>query len=194
MRIGTNVCTLPLPTTGARHYFASMNPHESQPPTFLPLQAGKKLDEPACQVIEDTQAFGELNFSQVCALAKYLHVCRAENGATIFNEGDPGDFACLLLDGRVDLYKENTRREKKLIHSLSKGKIFGEVALIDGETRSATAIATATSSVIILTRAEFKRLSDEKPGLALRILTKFGKVLSQRLRQTSGVMVEYSGE
>lgn len=144
-----------------------------------------------CQIIEDTQAFGELNYSQIRVLAKYLEVFPAEKGSLIFNEGDPGDFACLLLEGRVDLYKENTRRQRKLITSLGAGKIFGEVALIDSDTRSATAIAAGSAPVIILTRAEFQRLSEEKPGLALKILTKFAKVLSQRLRQTSGSLVEY---
>ncbi len=161
------------------------------PSHLMPLPGGKELDERLCQLIEDTEAFGELNYSQVRVLAKYLHASHAEKGTAIFMEGDRGDFACLLLDGKVDLYKENTRRQRKLIHSLGTGKIFGEIALVDGETRSATAIAAGNASVIILTRAEFKRLSDEKPGLALKILTKFSKVLSQRLRQTSGAVVEY---
>ncbi len=76
---------------------------------------------------------------------------------------------------------------------LGTGKAYQQelLALIDGEPRSATCVATEPSVLLALTQAGFQRLCEERPALALKLLTRIAKLMSRRLRQTSGRLVDY---
>ncbi len=65
------------------------------------------------------------------------------------------------------------------------------MALFDGEPRSASAIAAESAMIMMLTKDSFDRLVRELPGLAAKLLLVLGKLLSQRLRQTSGKLIDF---
>lgn len=67
-----------------------------------------------------------------------------------------------------------------------KGRSFGEMSLMDSESRSADAVATQNGSVLVMRELDFKRLMLDRPALAAQLLLKLGKLLSQRLRNTGG--------
>ena len=80
---------------------------------------------------------------------------------------------------------------EKTLAVIETGKPFGEMPLIDGEPRSATARATVDSKILTLTQDDFRTLSNEHPRLGAILLTKLAELMSYRLRQTSGLLVEY---
>ena len=80
---------------------------------------------------------------------------------------------------------------EKSLALIEEGKPFGEITLIDGEPRSATAVAKVDSKVLTLTQDEFRALSEKHPRLGAILLTKLAELMSHRLRQTSGMLVEY---
>jgi CRP-like cAMP-binding protein len=65
------------------------------------------------------------------------------------------------------------------------------MALIDGEPRSATCITAMPCKLVILTKENFLRILAEQPGLGVKIVMKIARLLSQRLRKTSGMLVDY---
>jgi CRP-like cAMP-binding protein len=73
------------------------------------------------------------------------------------------------------------------------GKTFGEMSLIDGEPRSASAIALDDSKVLVLTEENFHRLVYQYPHLGAMVLLKLAQLMSQRLRQTSDLLVDFLG-
>jgi CRP/FNR family transcriptional regulator, cyclic AMP receptor protein len=111
-----------------------------------------------------------------------------KKGETIFSQGSPSDCAFIISSGSVEII-ENTLEGQKVIGQLTENEIFGEMGLIDGRPRSATARALEDSVVYIMTKINFDKLAREKPEALLPIL----KVLSGRLRETMNLMrPEYS--
>ena len=101
----------------------------------------------------------------------------------IFEEGSTGRDLYVVLDGKVDIAKVNGA-SKAVIVSLGKGEFFGEMAVIDGSSRSATAIASADNTrVMRINHARFVYLVSQQPAFALMIMD----ALSKRLRASNDI-------
>jgi CRP-like cAMP-binding protein len=95
-------------------------------------------------------------------------------GEVIFAEGDKGDTMYVVRSGEVDILIKG-----KLMESLSPGDIFGEMALIDGSPRVATARAKTACELAPLTEKTFLFLVDEAPYFAITVM----RTLANRLRR-----------
>ena len=140
------------------------------------------------KLIESTKWADNLSPKEIDTLCGYFHVCSAERGTVIVREGGREPYLCLLIEGSVVV-----RKEGKQIGSAGAGRIVGEMSLVDGEPRSASVIAEEPTIMLVLTGEGFTRLASEVPRLAIKILLKISKLISQRLRHTSGTLVEYLG-
>lgn len=76
-----------------------------------------------------------------------------QDGERIFKEGDEGLFAYLVQSGAVEIYKEAT---EKVLGTIGPGGIFGEMALIDGKPRAASARSSGGCTVVVINRANFQ--------------------------------------
>jgi len=102
-------------------------------------------------------------------------------GDVIFEEGTTGRELYVVLDGEVEIAKVNGG-QKTVIVTLGKGEFFGEMAVIDGSSRSATAIAaSANTRVMRINHARFVYLVSQQPAFALMIMD----ALSKRLRASN---------
>jgi len=100
-------------------------------------------------------------------------------GQTIFREGDDGDSMYFLLDGVVEISKK-IRKNKYILTYLYSDDFFGEMSLISGRARTATAMAKEGAEVIEISRHEFLESLNKRPELALIIL----QIMILRLRST----------
>src|SRR5881394_3023781 len=98
---------------------------------------------------------------------------RIESGTDIFKEGEAGDRMYVVGEGVVELSVRG-----KIIATVGKGGIFGEMALIDDKPRSATARAKTDCELATIDEARFFELIHDKPSFALEVM----KVLVERLR------------
>ena len=155
------------------------------------LGTGKAFQEELCGMIETTQMFRDFVWHDIETLSGYMQAYEASNETTLFREGEKGTYMCLIIRGKVAVYKEDHNNNKKIVATIGSGKTLGEMAIIDGEPRSATAIVSEPTTLTILTETNFLRIVNEKPALAAKILLKVARLLSQRLRQTSGQLVDY---
>lgn len=155
------------------------------------LGAGSAYHEEFYGLLESSRIFNDLEWQEIETLTNYMQAYHADRNVTLFHEGDSGDYMCLILDGQVDILKEASDAEERIVSSVDRGKTLGEMSMVDGEPRSATAITATPTTLAILTRSNFNRLTQEKPGLAVKILLKVARLLSQRLRRTSGILVDY---
>jgi len=103
-------------------------------------------------------------------------------GTTIFQKGDPGKKMYVILEGKVNVIDDG-----KVIAVLGKGEMFGEMALLSPEKRSATVVAEESSSFFVLTQSAFHQLFT-KP-VAIRLLLNIVGTLSERLRKTNEELV-----
>lgn len=101
----------------------------------------------------------------------------------IFEEGSTGRELFVVLDGEVEIAKIDGARKTSII-KLGKGEFFGEMAVIDGSARSATAIASAPNTrVMRINHARFVYLVSQQPAFALMVMD----ALSKRLRASNAV-------
>src|SRR6201991_2381039 len=99
----------------------------------------------------------------------------------IFEEGSTGRELYVVLDGKIDIVKI-TGATRTTIVTLGKGEFFGEMAVIDGSSRSATAIAAVPHTrVMRINHARFVYLVSQQPAFALMIMD----ALSKRLRASN---------
>jgi CRP-like cAMP-binding protein len=155
------------------------------------LGAGSAFHDEFCGLLEGAHLFNDLEWLEIEALSNYMQAYRADRNVTLFREGESGDYMCLILKGQVDIYKEARNTEDKIVSSVDGGKTLGEMSMVDGEPRSATAVTAEETTLAILTRANFNRLIQDKPALGVKVLMKVARLLSQRLRRTSGILIDY---
>lgn len=154
-------------------------------------QSGSASSERIASMLENAQMFKDLEWAQVKALAEYVQIYRAMPRATLFREGDRGDFMCVVLEGKLEVHKEDNRRVDKTVTTILPGRSLGEMTIVDGEPRSATAVAVAPTLLAVLTQENFMKIMNDKPALSAKLLFKIAQLLSQRLRLTSGILVDY---
>lgn len=158
------------------------------------LGVGTNFHNEFCSMLESSVMFRDLEWSEIEALSSYMKAYRVRKGTKLFREGENGNYMCLVIEGKVDIRKENKDFEDKVVSFVDNGKTLGEMAVVDGEPRSATAITAMDTTLAILTRENFNRLIHEKPALGVKILMKIARLISQRLRRTSGILVDYLDE
>ena len=95
-------------------------------------------------------------------------------GSTIFEIGQPRDLMFIVQEGEVEI-----RIGNKVVETVGVDGFFGEMALIDGGTRSATAIAKTDCKLVPITEKQFLFMVQETPFFALRVM----RTLTARLRQ-----------
>src|ERR1700690_4651788 len=106
-----------------------------------------------------------------------------EVGDVIFEEGSSGRELFVVLEGKIEIAKIGDAG-KTVIVTLGKGEFFGEMAVIDGSSRSATAIAAAPNTrVRRINHARFVYLVSQHPAFALMVMD----ALSKRLRASNAV-------
>lgn len=111
---------------------------------------------------------------QLRNVANIARIFDAPAGSVLTRAGDPGDEFFLILDGTVRVEVASGRYV--LLHP---GAFFGEMSLLDGGPRSATAVTDTPARFIVVDRANFSRLQREVPELTQTLLV----TLSQRVRQ-----------
>ena len=105
----------------------------------------------------------------------------AKKGKALLEQGDEGDFLVILLEGqaRVTVYTSNGR--EIVLDYVGAGSVLGEIALLDGGTRTASVIAMEPIRYLTLSRSLFERVIAENHGIALRLM----RELAQRLRRAN---------
>ena len=152
---------------------------------------GKSYRDTLCEMIESVPMFSELARPDVQLLASYVRAYEAKKDAVIFKEGDKGMFMCIVIAGRVSILKESQGHEKKRVATVRPGKSLGEMSLLDELPYSASAVAQEDTQLLLLTRMNFERLGSEQPELCNALMRQIARLMSLRLRQTTGVLLDY---
>jgi CRP-like cAMP-binding protein len=104
-----------------------------------------------------------------------------EDGAVVFLRGDPGDSLLSVLRGRVLIGTSSIRGKVVFLNIMEPGDVFGEIALLDGSPRTATATAIAPTELMIIRREHFLELLHVEPQLATHLI----QLLCKRIRWTA---------
>ena len=105
-------------------------------------------------------------------------------GAPILHEAEPGDLFFVLVRGEVKVFVDSSDGREVVLTHLQAGNFFGEMALFEGEARSASVTALTESELVVLARPDFLAALEHDFPLTRKIL----KTLSARLRRANDVI------
>jgi CRP-like cAMP-binding protein len=145
-------------------------------------------------MISYSPLFENFNLAEIRLLSHFMQVYRAEPGIEIIREGEAGDFMMMLIEGRIEVFKQDRWNAPRLIALIEAGKTLGEMSMIDGEPRFATCVAVEPVTLAVLDRENLARIIVEQPMLGAKILMELVLMLSQRLRHTSGRLLQLLDE
>ena len=117
-------------------------------------------------------------FDQLCRYAKHTTLKR---GATLFSKGDPGNSLFAVISGTVKMSISSPDGRSAIFNLIGPGEIFGEIAVLDGQSRTADATANTNCEIFVIDRREFLPFVRSHPALAM----KFIELLCAKLRWTS---------
>jgi CRP/FNR family cyclic AMP-dependent transcriptional regulator len=117
-------------------------------------------------------------------LLKYARIDRVAAGTVLFRKDDPGDGLYGVLAGRVVVTVESAEGKELILNMFGPGEFFGEIALLDGKGRTATAIAREPSELLFLGRSSFLPFLRERHEATVRIIA----LLCERLRRTTNLV------
>lgn len=114
--------------------------------------------------------FRDMDDATLAVVARLLRHRRFRRNEVIFHEGDPGDALFIVVSGSVKILVASPEGEEAIIATVHPGEFFGEIALLDGAQRSATAVALEPAELDTLARTPFLELIDTQPAVRLAVL------------------------
>lgn len=155
------------------------------------LGFGTSFRDSVCELLEGIPMFADLPRREIEILAQYVGAYSAKPGTQVFAEGGRSNFLCFVAAGSLEVLKEQKENHRPRLALIRAGKAVGEMAFLDKQPHSASVVASTDTTLLLLTALGFERLSEEHPRLALKLLWRLSQLLSHRLRQTSGQLVDF---
>jgi CRP/FNR family transcriptional regulator, cyclic AMP receptor protein len=132
-------------------------------------------------ILERNRLFRGLSAATIQQIAALAIRRPYEPDALVFSQGDPGDSLYGVVTGKVRISASTREGKEMFLNIMEPGDTFGEIALLDGNPRTATATTTAPCELMIIPRAQFLALLQREPTVAIHLL----QLLCQRIRWTS---------
>jgi len=144
--------------------------------------------EEAATILGKTSLFGSLDPDVLARLAERAIERTYKKGQLIFYQGDPAEALFVVVEGRVKVVVTSEEGDEMLLVTLEAVDVFGELALIDGEPRSASCETLETTRVLVLTRATFLETLHDTPAMMESLLRSLGAVLRRLTEQTADLV------
>ncbi|HOX45844.1 MAG TPA: cyclic nucleotide-binding domain-containing protein [Myxococcota bacterium] len=137
------------------------------------------------EVLQNSRLFAGLLPEESEMLADLCQAKRLPAGEVVFEQDEPGDSLCLLVEGEVDIIRKRTDGSGRVIASLSAPDFFGEMSLVDKEPRSATVRARTETSLLCLSNKNLQSFARVYKNAFTLVVINISRVLSARLRETN---------
>ena len=160
-------------------------------PSSLELMGeGPAYKAKLCRMMKKTGMFEDFSSLEIETLAKYMDAYTAQKGTAICIEGARAGFMAIIAAGRLEIFKDSGRGKTKKITEVGAGNSIGEMSMVDGLPRSATAVAIEPITLVVLTSDNLQRIIQQHPRLGTKLLWRSAQVISQRLRKASVMLAD----
>ena len=139
----------------------------------------------AAMELDDVGLFVGFARQDLQAIRSFMTRKAYDRGAVVFREGDPGDEVLVVTQGSASAYLHLPDGANIRLATFSPGTVFGELAILDRQARSATVIADEDLVCYALTTSDYAELADKQPSIAIRLIAAIGRELSGRLRSAN---------
>jgi uncharacterized membrane protein len=120
--------------------------------------------------------FTQLDDDERGVLAQAMIEKTVAVGDTLFRAGEPGDAMFIVFSGKVELFVKDKAGQKIVLHTAEPGEFFGELSLLDGGSRTATAQVSEAGVLYVLDREDLQQLFRKRPDAALDMLAAMGRM------------------
>lgn len=135
-------------------------------------------------MLAEVPIFALLDDTEREELAGRVDIETHPTGKVLFSVGDPGDSLYVVRSGEIEIFVTKDTGERVVLERANRGDFFGEISLLDGGPRNATALVTEEAEVIVVDRGDLDALFRIKPAAAMDLLAATGR----RLRETSRLL------
>ena len=136
------------------------------------------------EMLASVPLFSLLDAKESATLAERIDVVSVHAGKTIFDRGEPGDAMYVLTSGRGEVFFKNDTGERIVLEIAHAGDFFGEISLLDGGPRTASALATEDGEALVVDRGDLEELFRIHPHAVFDLLGATGR----RLRETTELL------
>ncbi len=136
------------------------------------------------QLLKTIPLFIGMDNDEIAAIAEIMDEVRFKSGQVIFTADQLGGTLYIIQAGQVELSIVDDDGDKLVLELMESGDFFGELSLLDGGNRSATATATQRTDTLVLERHEFLDLMLQKPHMAQDVMV----ALAKRVRRTDNLL------
>lgn len=145
--------------------------------TLLPL--ARRLE-----IVRQAPIFAGLSEADARTAAERMRVRRADANQVLFLKSDPGDALFVLVEGRVRMVAQTEEGRQVVLNLIRPLDCFGELSLLDGSPRNATAVAETDCVMLVMSRMDFFDLLRSSPEFSLGVL----RMLSARFRLANDML------
>jgi CRP-like cAMP-binding protein len=135
--------------------------------------------------LKELPIFSSLTDGEIKAVSEISNTQTVSADDIVFSEGKPGSDLYVIIRGSVRIYTKITDNVDKTLVTLRKGGLFGEMAVISEDYRTATAKAVEETELLSISQKDFKNLLDKNPAVGKKLLEFIVKVLADRLKTTT---------
>ena len=135
--------------------------------------------------LKDCFLFKQMNAVEVDTVSALFQEKKLDKGKTVFVEQMPGESLYLIKKGAVRITKLIAEGDEKTLITLKTGDVFGEMSILDGSSRSATARVETDTILFSVNKSDFEKLCKSHPGIALKIMRNIICVFSKRIRENN---------
>lgn len=122
----------------------------------------------------------------VANLTKEMETVRFPRGATIFEEGDPGDRLYIIISGKIKLARHASDGRENLLSVMGPSDMFGELSIFDPGPRTSSAVCVTEVQAATMNSEMLRNWIDEHPAISQQLL----RVLARRLRRTNASLAD----
>lgn len=152
--------------------------------------AGALTLEQIINFLLGAEMFGDLSAAELSQIVHILQIRYVRAGQVIFREGQPGDAWYVVFQGGVEVLREAEDGSDQVLAALGPGACFGEMAILDGSSRSASVRAVEASTLFRFPRADFNQLLASDNLAAYKLVYHMALMLVTRQRQSNTRLAE----
>jgi len=132
--------------------------------------------------LQSIPLFESLSKRDLSLILKIIHRRSYLTGEYIFYQGDPGIGLYVLREGEVRIIRSDEESNEVELATISKGDFFGELAMVDGDKRSASAVAKTDVRAAVIFKPDLDEFIEKYPKKGIKILFGISKIIATRLR------------
>jgi len=140
------------------------------------------------EFLAEVPLFADLSEPDLDVVAQRIRRRRYKDGETIFHRNEPGVALYVIVSGKIKIHNETPDGSDCIIAIFTEGEFFGELAVIDGEERSADATTLEPTELLMLTKEDLHDIIKRNPRISLHLLI----TIAGRLRRTTEAYQAYS--